>query len=449
MGKRIAHGGSDGILQFSVGVNYWPRSSGPAMWSSFDAGEIAEDFARMAELGFDGLRFFVRWDVFQPEPDHIDAAMLERLATLLSLARDAGLRTVPALYCGHTTGANYLPAWALDRKRTSRFPTITGTTVSSHGAADIYGTALREPQLLLARTLGERFGGHPAIRAWDIGNAFSRVREPVHAKLATGEHSSEPAGEREMAAWSAAIAKALRETARTPVTATASFDDLAQDRDVRLGLFSTPFAYASIGGLNVENPFGRNRLDAEATPFLANATASFSFQPVFVSAFGLPACAPGRFSAFERFAQPGEPPLMTISPDDTVFTPYPCASDDEIAAFATAVLERLHADGRLGAYWYAWADYAAGVLDDAVLRDSRHEAACGLIACDGSEKPVTRAIAAFARERRDVVRSNDMTMIAAAYYYRTLPKSARDLYGTYLRHATKRSTTELPPRSPQ
>ena len=426
-------------MRFSVGVNYWPRSCATAMWHAFDAGEIAEDFARIAALGLDGIRFFVRWDAFAPEPDRIDDAMLARLETFFRLASGAGLRLTPVLFAGHTTGANYLPSWALDRMRSSgTFPTFTGSHESSRGAANIYGEALREPQLLLARALGERFGKHPALRAWDIGNAFSRVREPVHAKLSTGEHSSEPAGEREMAAWSAAVAKVLRERAKTPVTATASFDDLARDRDVRLGLFSAPFAFASIGGSNVENPFGRKRLDPEATPFFANLAAAFSFQPIFVSAFGIPACPLGKFSAFERFAQPGEPPPMTISPEDTIFARYPCASDEETAAFATAVLERLHADGRLGAYWYAWADYPDNVLERAVSERTPHEAACGLIAADGSEKPVAAAFAAFAREKREIVKAKDMTMIAAAYYYRTLPTSAKQLYEAYLRFISDR-----------
>ena len=432
-------------MQFSVGVNYWPRSSATAMWQQFDAGEIAEDFARMAGLGFDGVRFFVRWDEFQPEPDRLDETMLGRLETLVNVASDAGLRAVPVLFCGHSSGANYVPEWALDRKtRSGRFPTIIGSSVSRSGAADIYGNALREPQLLFARTIGERLRGHSAIRAWDIGNAFSRVREPVHAKLSTGEHSSEPAGEREMAAWSAALSRTLRESSALPVTAGASFDDLAEDRDVRFGTLCAPFAFTSIGGLNVENPFARNRLDPEATPFFAMLAAAFSFKPVFVTGFGIPACPAGKFSAFEHFARPGESPELAISPEDSIFATYPCASEEENAAFGSAVLERLHADGRLGAYWWAWADYPEPIRAATPFDDAAHEAASGLIRSDGSEKPVAAALARFAREKRPVVDASDMPMIAAAYYYRTLPKSAKTLYDAYLRFVSERRASTAP-----
>jgi hypothetical protein len=49
------------------------------MWRNFDAGEIAEDLMRIAGLGLDCIRFFVRWDEFQPEPNRLDETMLNRL----------------------------------------------------------------------------------------------------------------------------------------------------------------------------------------------------------------------------------------------------------------------------------------------------------------------------------------------------------------------------------
>ena len=46
------------------------------MWQQFDAGEIREDFARIAELGLDTVRVFLRWDDFAPERGRTDPAML-------------------------------------------------------------------------------------------------------------------------------------------------------------------------------------------------------------------------------------------------------------------------------------------------------------------------------------------------------------------------------------
>jgi endo-1,4-beta-mannosidase len=97
-------------MRFSLGVNYWPRSSAMAMWRRFDAGEIGEDFARIAGLGLDTVRLFLRWDDFQPQADRADPVMLDRLEAVVALAAEAGLLTVPTLFCGHAGGVNWLPA---------------------------------------------------------------------------------------------------------------------------------------------------------------------------------------------------------------------------------------------------------------------------------------------------------------------------------------------------
>jgi len=101
-------------MRFSLGVNYWPRQSAMAMWRRFDPGEIREDFNRIAGLGLDAVRFFLRWDDFQPDPAQLDPVMLARLEAVADLAAEARLRTMPTLFCGHMSGVNWLPSWALD-----------------------------------------------------------------------------------------------------------------------------------------------------------------------------------------------------------------------------------------------------------------------------------------------------------------------------------------------
>jgi len=409
-------------VRFSVGVNYWPRRSALAMWRRFDPGEIAEDFARIAALGLDGVRFFLRWDAFAPEPQRVDPAMLERLDALLGFAADAGLRTIPVLFCGHMCGVNWLPAWSLDR---------------DGAIGNLYAGRLLDAQLLMARVVGERLRGHPAIRAWDLGHEFSNVSQPSHAKVSSGEHSKAPAAEGEVAAWSRRLTEALREASGLPVTAGTHWADLTQDRDIRLGSLCAPFAFASMSGSAVRAAFTRNRLDPEAVPFLAALTASFSHKPVLVNGFGNPTCPPGKFSAFDRFPEPGEPPQPTISPDDTAFATYPCRTEAENAAYCNAVLERLHADGRLGAYWWCWADYADELRDEPPFDRAPHERTYGIIRSDGSEKPVAAALSAFARAGRPVLRANDPPTLAADYYYRTLPSSTKTLFDAFARRANR------------
>jgi hypothetical protein len=409
------------------------------MWQRFDAGEIGADFAQIAALGLDTVRFFLRWDAFAPQPDRIDGLMLDRLETVMSLAGDNGLRALPVLFCGHAHGANYLPDWALDRHAPrGRFRTFTGERESAFGCGDLYRGALLEAQLVFARAAAQRLRAHPALFAWDIGHRFSDVREPSHAMVTSGEHSKAPADEAVVANWSRRLTHALREADTVPVTAGTFSGDLTTDRSIRLGSLCVPFGFASMQGDTVSTAIARNRLDPEVMPFLAMLTAAFSLQPVLVTGFGNPTCPPDKFSALERFALPGDPPPLEVSPDDPVFATYPCLTEDEQAFMGANVLDRLHADGRLGASWWCWADYPDDIRSSAPFVDFGHECTLGIVRSDGSEKPVAATLAAFARQARTVVAPRDMPMIASAYYYRTLPTSMKTLYEAFLRFVAER-----------
>lgn len=390
-------------MRFSLGVNYWPGRSAFAMWRDFDAGVVAEDFARIAALGLDTVRFFLRWDDFQPQADRIEPLMLDRLQELVGLASDAGLGVVPTLFCGSMAGEAFLPAW------------LRGS---------LYRGAALDAQLLQARAVGERLRAHPAVRAWDIGHAFSKVSRPDRGKVFAGEHGRDPASEREVAEWSRRLAAALRDASQVDAVTAGTFaGDLLEDRDVRLGSLCAPFAFASMQGSPVTSFFARDRRDPEVVPFLAMLAAAFSFKPVMVTGLGNPTCPPHKFSPYERF---DDPAAVDVASNDPVFATYPCLSDEENAAYCTAALERLHADGRLGAFWWCWSDYADTV------DVPPHERTQGVLRADGSEKPIAAALAAFAAERRDVVPARDMPMISATYYYRTLPTSAHTLYEAFL-----------------
>ena len=412
-------------MRFSLGVNYWPRRSAMAMWRRFDRGEIGEDFARIAGLGLDAVRFFLGWEEFQPQPDVLDPLMLERLETVVELAAAAGLRTMPTLFSGHMSGVNWLPPWSLDRGTPAgRFRTLAGGAESPYGIGDMYAGPLLEAQVRFARGVGARLRGHPAVAAWDLGNEFSNLREPASPFAA--------------AEWSRRLSAALGEASGLPVTAGTHGEDLTRDRHLRLAALCAPFPFATMHGYSVYSGFARDRLDPEVVPFLAMLAAAFSFQPVLFSELGNPTCPAGKRSPYERVALPDEPPNPTISPDDPELAAYACLSEAELAAYCTGVLERLHADGRLGAYWWCWADYATDLRDEPPFDRAPHELRFGIVRADGSEKPVAGALAAFARQRRAVLPANDMPMIAAEYYYRTLPGSTKTLYDAFLSFVAQR-----------
>jgi len=396
-----------------------------AMWQRFDAGEIREDFARISALGLDTIRFFLRWFDFQPEPGAMAPEMMSKLEILVDAAARAGLRTMPTLFCGNMSTVNWLPSWSLDRSRPRRrFRTITESSESPYGCADFYTAPLLDAQLYFARSVGERLRGHPAVFAWDLGNEFSNVREPASAV--------------EAADWSRRLCDVLQETSGIPATAGTHAEDLTEDRRLRLSSLCVPFAFATMHGYPVFSAFSRNRLDDEVVPFLAAITASFARKPVIFTELGGPTCPPGKISPYDRVALPGEPRQRVIPPDDPVYAPFGCVTEDEMAAHCLSVLDRLHADGSLGAYWWAWADYADELAHDPPFDSEPFERSFGIIRSDGTDKPVAAALSAFARERRTVNEPVAIQFPPEDEYYRSLPSSTARAYDAFLRSIEER-----------
>ena len=74
-----------------------------------------------------------------------------------------------------------------------------------------------------------------------------------------------------------------------------------------------------------------------------------------------------------------------------------------MAEYASAVLDRLHARGALGAFWWCWADYDPSLASLPPFDRAPHELRFGIVRSDGSLKPVAERLAAFAREARETV----------------------------------------------
>ena len=384
--------------RFLLGVNYWPRTTAMAMWSRFDIGEIDEDFARIARLGLDVVRFFLSWDVFQPAPDAISRTALDDFATVLDRAHAHGLRAMPTLFCGHMSGVNWLPAWTLDRSRTAgRFRTFTRDGESPYGIGDFYTGELLEAQRAFARAAGERVREHAALFAWDLGNEFSNLREP--ARPSDAQH------------WSAALAHDLFAASNVGATGGIHGEDVTFERNIRPSSIAEPWLFATMHGYSVYSAFARDRLDADVVPFLYELTAACARKRVLFSEFGNPSCAPGVRAA------PG--------------AAFACLSEAEMVVYARRVLDRLQRRGALGAFWWCWADYAPELHATPPFDRAPHELTFGLVRGDGSLKPVADALAAFAVERRPVV-APPPPIVDEREYFARLPASLERAYDAYV-----------------
>ncbi len=365
-------------------------------WQRFDLGEIREDMARIKSLGLDVVRFFLLWEQFQPHPDVIDEKSLRRFESVMAAINDAGLQSMPTLFCGHMSGVNWLPAWTLDPDTPhGRFRTVSGGNTSPYGIGDFYADPhLLRAQTLFAHRIAERVRDHPALYAWDLGNEFSNLREPATPQDA--------------AAWSVRLTETLIEFSNVGATGGLHGEDLERDRHIRPSSIAKPWSFATMHGYPVYSAFARDRMDPNVVSFLMQVTQSCSGKRVLFSELGNPQCPPGN-------DRPGG---------------FACLDEHEMARYAHSAIDRLQKRGSLGAFWWCWADYALALADLPPFDQAPHELHFGIVRADGSFKPVAEALSRFASEARAVVEPQPAIVNEAAYYA-ALPPGIFDEYRTY------------------
>jgi endo-1,4-beta-mannosidase len=367
------------------------------MWERFDLEEIAEDMARIKALGLDVVRFFLIWNSFQPAATKMEATSLRRFDAIMEQIAHTGLQAMPTLFCGHMSGVNWLPAWTLERDTSSgRFRTIAGDTIVDRSIGDFYADAeLLRAQLFFAERIGERVRDHPGLFAWDLGNEFSNLRQP---------NSADDAAE-----WSTRLTETLLEASGVGATAGMHGEDLEQDRNLRPSSIAGPWIFPTMHGYSVYSTFARDRLDAEAVPFLCQLQQSFSGKAVLFSEFGNPECPPGS-SRVNGFA---------------------CLDETEMAQYGERVLERLHARGALGGFWWCWADYDPALAALPPFDKAPHELRFGMVRSDGSLKPVAQMLAGFAAQAREVTTPVPVPIADEGEHYAGLPESIGREYREY------------------
>jgi endo-1,4-beta-mannosidase len=387
------------MSRFLLGINYWPSRSAMYMWQRFDRDQIAEDFARIKALGLDVVRFFLMWEAFQPEPNAMDATALRRFDAVLDAIARAGLQAMPTLFCGHMSGVNWLPYWALEPQASEgRFRTISRGAVVNRSIGDFYADPeLLRAQVFFARRVGERAAQHPAVLAWDLGNEFSNLRWPATA--------------RDAAQWSLRLTETLREASEIGSTGGMHGEDLDQDRNLRPSSIAAPWVFPTMHGYSVYSRFARDRLDTNVVPFLCQLQQSFSSKRVLFSELGNPQCPPG---------------------SDRV-NGFACLDEAELAVYGRGAIDRLHARGALGAFWWCWADYDPALATLPPFDRAPHELRFGIVRSDGSTKPVAEMLALLAAEKRSVVEALPAPIAGEAAHYAGLPQSIESEYREYYR----------------
>jgi hypothetical protein len=98
-----------------VGVNYWPGSCGVELWNEWPEDEIRHDLDVLKGLGLNTIRFFLRWQDFEPEAGVYNEQPFERLEKLLGWCREREVLAHPGLFVGWMSGGIFWPKWKAGR----------------------------------------------------------------------------------------------------------------------------------------------------------------------------------------------------------------------------------------------------------------------------------------------------------------------------------------------
>ena len=350
-------------MTFELGVNYWPRRSAMYMWRELDIGEVREEMAQIANIGFDVVRLFTLGQDFMPKPLCVAGNMVANLVQVVRAAKDAGLKIVPTLVVINMSGKFWWPEWMLD---------------AQGRPGDLFSdpTILRT-QAMLVETCARALGGDDSIRAFDLANEIDDAQRP----------RTRDAGW----LWASLLANTIRRVAPgTPIQIGAHLPSLTTENYMRVDDVGEIADEDLMHAYPLYYNGARSFLDPELVPFSCALTAELSGR--------------GRRPLMQEFGlctAPRGSPGLTIT-DEFLGKPLRqyLASEEEAAAYYDAVMQRLVNTGATGAYAWSYGDYDSRLFDREPLALAVRERTFGVVRADGSEKPAADVFRKF-RQRRE------------------------------------------------
>ncbi|MFC5910557.1 glycoside hydrolase 5 family protein [Streptacidiphilus monticola] len=145
------HNGAPPAPRF--GVNYTPTDDWFHHWLDFDLDAVRADLDSIADLGFDHIRAFPLWPIFQPNRTLIRPKAVQQLVALVDAAGERGLDVAVDGLQGHLSSFDFRPAWTLTWHRRNIF---TAPEVVDAQAAYLrtLGSALADRRNFIGLTVG-------------------------------------------------------------------------------------------------------------------------------------------------------------------------------------------------------------------------------------------------------------------------------------------------------
>ena len=386
-------------MSFELGINYWPRRRAMYMWRELDLGEVRDELAHVADMGFDTVRLFALTQDFLPTRERVDAPMVAKLVEVARVAKDVGLSIVPTLIVINMSGTIWWPSWMLDANGISR---------------DLYGdAALLRSQTMLATACAGALAGDASVRAFDIANEIDDAQRPASRGAAR--------------AWSSAMAESIRSAAPgVPVRIGTHLPSLTTQNEMRVDDLASVLDEDVMHAYPLYSQYARSFLDPELVPFSCALTAGLAGKgrAPLMQEFGLCTAPKGRDGVTITDDFLGQPRTQYL------------ASEDEGATYYERVIDRLVETGAAGAYAWCYADYDSRLFARPPLDTAIRERTFGLVRADGSEKPAAQVVRAL-RRRRDVGdlsrgRVPDVLDVDADAYYRSPAAHFERLYAEWL-----------------
>ncbi len=314
---------------FLLGANYWPARSAMYWWKDFDKTALADDFERMAETGLQVVRIFLLWEDFQPQAGRVSVPCLDHLVDVAEQAQARGLRILPTFFTGHMCGLNWLPPWSLwAREGELHTPVFSQGRVRSNLPRNFYqDPEILEAQVLLLREASGALQGHPAVRAWDLGNSPSAVVSPPDRQAAS--------------VWLRVMTEELRSRDETiPITLALDEGDLSREDALRPGDAAEHLDFLSIQATPFSSTLASGPGDTHLPPFLAGLTQWLGGKDVLVAGLGIPTEPVPAPEGNYREAVAGR-----------------LVPEEKAASFFSAVLERVRRAGAIGAVVSFFSDF--------------------------------------------------------------------------------------------
>jgi endo-1,4-beta-mannosidase len=400
---------------FVLGVNYWPRRKAMTWWSDFDAAEVDEEFALVADLALRVVRIFLLWDDWQPTPGTVSSTCLTNLERVCDLAQARRLALDVTFFTGHMSGPNWAPRWLLCDGPPPERPRVRQVVSGGRVVRSAYRNPYHDPvarsaqRLQISRVVGA-LRDHPAIWMWNLGNEPDLFAWP-----------DTPRAGRAWVAEMTALVKSIDPD--RPVTCGLHVASLLEDNRLRVHDVYAETDVAVMHAYPMYLPWSRHDLDPDLVPFTCALVSAMTGKPTLMEEWGGCTAPPGETSQVWGWTSYGSERRQFM------------ASEEDLARYVEQVLPKLVDVGASGAMVWCFADYHQDLWDRPPCDEARHERHFGLVRPDGSVKPHAEAIRAFARNgptRRSQPPHRVVLDVTPEAYYQDPAHHARRLYAAYL-----------------